>query len=415
MLKNTHIETSTSLVLWFILLSYFITSLWGGTLFPLYPFLLLPILAILPDADHPEGYLNKKFPIFRWFSKIAGHRTWSHDLFTLLIVWALIYLWLWWCFNYYDKPITLLKDWLFWWLKFFFQSPNFLGIIIALMWHTFWDFLTKGSVKFFYWSEFLDEKFRKTKILRYTIGLPFFILNKIQVFLNTIKWGIFPTTWSGFERNVYAGLFNFINFLLIIVLLFFTPIFTSLKNTFVKLSGESETLPLKVLIIILIFLGISVWYFFNMSPWKLKFYSRIAKSTIIYCLTMFGGWFVIYYLLSWSEVFQQYGLVIGIAFVLCSIWVYNKMLKLELAEFNVVINEILLLMMYIWIVWVWISAMVHQYKFQKVEELNFWKVKEEISQTIKSTKETVVWENKTKNTKNNSSTKKKNKKENTYK
>ena len=91
------------------------------------------------------------------------------------------------------------------------------------------------------------------------------------------------------------------------------------------------------------------------------------------------------------------------------------MLKLELAEFNVVINEILLLMMYIWIVWVWISAMVHQYKFQKVEELNFWKVKEEISQTIKSTKETVVWENKTKNNKKNSSTKKKNKKENNYK
>jgi len=79
-------------------------------------------------------------------------------------------------------------------LKFFALSPNFLGIYIAMAGHTFGDFLTKGSVKFFYWAEFLDEKFKKIKILRYTLGLPFFILNKIQLFLNTIKGNIFPTT-----------------------------------------------------------------------------------------------------------------------------------------------------------------------------------------------------------------------------
>lgn len=355
MLRNTHIATSTSLVLAFIVSCFFFTALWSGAIFPIYPFLLLPILAVLPDADHPEWYLNVKFPIFKVISKIAGHRTWSHDLFTLLVVAMGLYWWFGALFGYYDQPTTLLSDGFMWWLKFFFLSPNFLGIYIAMAGHTFGDFLTKGTVKFFYWAEFLDEKFKKIAFLRYTLWLPFLILSKIQLFLNTIKGNIFPTTGSVFEKNIYAAIFNSINFLLIILLAFFFPVANSLKNAFAVIANW-ETLPLKVILYLLIFFVVSIWYFFSLTVGKLKFYAKIAKNMILFAIGMLVGLVAVYFAFTTIPFLSNYAWAGVVSYMILAIIIYRKTVRVEFDYFNVIMNEIFIILIYCIIAWIGIYA-----------------------------------------------------------
>lgn len=374
MLKNTHIATSTALVLWFIFLTFFVSSLGGWTYFPLYPFLLLPILAVLPDADHPEGYLNQKFPMFKVISKIAWHRTWSHDLFTLLVVAILLYLWLGTLFWHFDIPFSTIKEWwLVWLFKFFFHSPNFLWIYIALAWHTFWDFLTKWSVKFFYWSEFIDWKLKKKSLLRYTIWLPFMILNKVQVFLNTIKGNIFPTTWSNTEKNVYALIANVINLLLILILSFYTPIFDSIKNTIISISVNNWwVFSTKLFLFLIGFIGVSVWYFFSLSVWKLKFYLKIAKNLLFYVIWMLIWLVVIYIWFHYNPSFQNYFWIAVIVYMFLSIAAYRNFIKVEFAYFNVILNEILLIVIYTTLVLVSFSSVSKEFTKQDITHFKTW-------------------------------------------
>lgn len=392
MLKNTHIATSTSLVLIFILWTYFFTTLWGGNFFPLYPFLLLPILAVLPDSDHPESYLNKKFKPLSVISKIAWHRTWSHDLFTLAVVAGLLYWFFWWLFGHYDIPTTTISEGFFWWLKFFIYSPNYLWIFIALAGHTFWDFLTKWSVKFFYWAEWLNTKVFKLFLLKITIGLPFFILHKVQDILNKAKWNLFPTTWSDFEKKVYAGIFNGVNFLLLMLFAFYMPVFTSLKNTFAHLSNGT-TLSWRVLFFLIIFFGISIWYFFALSVWKLKFYAKVAKELTLYILWMILGLVVIYLMFTFIPFLSSYAWIGMLLYIALCIATYKKMIKLEFGYFNVIVNEILLILIYTIILWTWIFAYTKSLKVQPISNVSFEKLKETISthsSTVKNKIDEVV-------------------------
>lgn len=381
MLKNTHIATSTSLVLLFIVACFFMSALWGGNIFPIYPFLLLPILAVLPDADHPEGYLNVKFPIFKVISKIAGHRTWSHDLFTLLLVAIALYWGFGALFGYYDLPKEVLNEWILGYFKFFALSPNFLGIYIAMAGHTFGDFLTKGSVKFFYWAEFLDEKLKKIKILRYTLGLPFFILNKIQLFLNTIKGNIFPTTWSAFEKNIYAAFFNSVNFILILLLAFAFPITISLKNAFAVMA-DWDHLPLKIVLYLLIFFLVSIWYFFSLSFWKLKFYAKIAKNLVLFAIWMLVGLMAIYWVFTSIPALSNYAWAWVLAYMVLAVAVYRKTINVDFDYFNVIMNEMFLILVYLIIAGTGVYATTTTLKVKPIETLEKSKIEEIMHNTI---------------------------------
>lgn len=412
MLKNTHIATSTSLVLLFIVACFFMSALWGGNIFPIYPFLLLPILAVLPDADHPEGYLNVKFPIFKVISKIAGHRTWSHDLFTLLLVAIALYWGFGALFGYYDLPKEVFNEWILGYFKFFALSPNFLGIYIAMAGHTFGDFLTKGSVKFFYWAEFLDEKLKKIKILRYTLGLPFFILNKIQLFLNTIKGNIFPTTWSAFEKNIYAAFFNSVNFILILLLAFAFPITTSLKNAF-AIIADWEQLPLKIILYLLIFFIVSIWYFFSLSFGKLKFYAKIAKNLVLFAIGMLVGLVAIYWVFTSIPALSNYAWAWVVAYMVLAVAVYRKTINVDFDYFNVIMNEIFLILVYLIIAWMGIYATTTKLKVSHIKSVETTQINEIINKTIpqKNDKESKSQTNKTQE-KTKSTSKKKDKKTN---
>lgn len=383
MLKNTHIATSTSLVLLFIVACFFMSFLWWGNVFPIYPFLLLPILAVLPDADHPDGYLNVKFPMFKVISKIAWHRTWSHDLFTLLLVAIALYLWFWALFWYYDQPKELFNEWILWYIKFFLLSPNFLGIYIAMAWHTFGDFLTKGSVKFFYWAEFLDEKLKKIKLLRYTIWLPFFLLNKIQLFLNTIKGNIFPTTWSAFEKNIYATFFNSVNFILILLLAFAFPITLSLKNAFAVMAYW-EQLPLKIILYLLIFFVVSIWYFFSLSFWKLKFYAKIAKNLVLFAIGMLIGLVAIYWVFTSIPILSNYAWWGVLTYMILAVAVYRKTINVDFDYFNVIMNEMFLILVYLIIAWMGIYATTTELKYTHIKSIEKTQIHEIINKTISS-------------------------------
>ena len=372
MLKNTHIELSTSLVLWFIFLTFtwILTLLWWT--FPIYVFLLLPILAVLPDSDHPESYLNKKFPLLKNIHALWPHRTWTHDVFTLFVVSVCLYLWFWWLFWYYDYlPQLDWKEWISKYLEyvyFLIKSPNYIAIYIALVWHTFWDFLTKWSIKFFWWCERISQSFWKIKLLKYTILLPFTLLYTIQELLNKIKWNIFPLTWSWFEKNIYATIFNIINYCLLFVLFFVIWIHEKILYTLSLIAWEWKTLSLLHIWIFAIFFWISMWYFFSLSFEKLKQYLKTWTWIIKFIVFEIIMMFVLY--LIYTKLWWHYWWYILVVSIVWTVILYRKFIKLDFEYFNIVLNECLLIIIYLYlsILILWSSIFVPQYNKDHVNK-----------------------------------------------
>lgn len=366
MLKNTHIECSTSLVLIFIFLSYTTISYFWYWVFPIYTFLLLPILAVLPDSDHPESYLNVKFPFLKWLSRVWSHRTWSHDIWTVTVVSIILYMLFWKLFWYYDYTINTEATWfdkILEYIYFFIKSPNFLWIFIAMFWHIFWDFLTKWTIKFFYWSELLTNTILRIKLLRYTIWLPFFLLYKFQYLVNKIKWNLFPTTWSIFEKNIYATIFNLLNYVLIWIMLFVIWINTNISNSLTLITWEWEKLPIWKLILFLIFFWISMWYFFELSKDKLSKYYKTWKWILKFLISEITLFFVLYFLYTTIDIFNQYWIALLIIMIACSVFLYRKFIKLEYDYLNVILNECILLIIYIFLTIFVVKATIIPQKF----------------------------------------------------
>lgn len=378
MLKNTHIELSTSLVLIFIFLTFTTFDIFWWWIFPIYVFLLLPILAVLPDSDHPESYLNKKFPLLKNVHILWPHRTWTHDLFTLLIISIWLYLWFWKLFWYFDYTLQLeWKTWILYYLEylyFFIKSPNFIAIYIALFWHTFWDFLTKWTIKFFRWAECITKIFWKIKILKFTIWLPFYLLYMLQEIINKVKWNIFPLTWSWFERNIYSTIFNVLNYILLFILFFLIWIHEKILYTFSLIAWDWKTLTLTQLWIFAIFFWISMWYFFSLSLEKLKQYLKtwtwMIKFIWFEILLMFIL-YIIYTKLNW-----EYWYYILWESIVWTVVLYRRYIKLDFDYFNIVLNECLLLLIYLYLSLfiVWSTLFVPKFDKDKINnkiELNW--------------------------------------------
>ncbi|MBD3259893.1 hypothetical protein GF371_04665 [Candidatus Woesearchaeota archaeon] len=65
-------------------------------------FAVILFAALLPDTDHPESNINKKIPVFKFFSYIFKHRGFLHTLWIPLIVFVLLYK-----FGYYQYGIAV--------------------------------------------------------------------------------------------------------------------------------------------------------------------------------------------------------------------------------------------------------------------------------------------------------------------
>jgi len=351
MLKNTHVEVGLSFYLLAIYLLFTIgTSIFSNTelYFPIYALLLLPILAVLPDMDHPWSMLNQKFPFLKPISTIYWHRTWSHDIFTIAILSSLIYFWLWNLFNYFDYSESFSSLWLLDKWKFFIYSKEWWAIFLTTFAHSFADWLTAWSVAYFFWVRKIYNWFKKIHPIFGIILFPLWILIKIEDIFSALKAQIMPLTWGIIETYWYALVFNIINILWIGYLLFINWSFIWFKSlvisTIQHLNNPYYILP---------FFLVSIIYFFSMTFGKLQQYLSLMKKTIIFLISSTIFLLILWYTFNHFDFVNNYKSLIflGIGFVWLY-WIYKKYINMKFDFFNILINEIILLIFYIMITFI---------------------------------------------------------------
>ncbi len=357
MLKNTHLEVGLTFYLTTLLLYLvWFTSFVATGYFPIYAYLVLPILALLPDIDHPGSYLIKMFPPLKVIARIDGHRTWSHSILFMVVVSALIYLGLGTLFGYFDTSYYLfsgvgLDNWTDP-LKFFFYSKEYLAILFGIFAHVFADSLTKGHVKYFYFSRVLREKFSSNAIWN-ILTLPLMPLLIVEDAINGLSWGIMPLTWSRGELEGYATLFNFLNIGLFGYIMYtlgiqnhLTGFTTYIQNTLQHLNHHYA---------IYIFIVITIIYFFGMSFGKAKEYARTLKDTVIFLFFasvvgfgfVYGHSYLASYFTDVKPIFVNIGL--GLLYALIAYAIYIKVVgrRARIATFNIMLNEALYALFYL--------------------------------------------------------------------
>lgn len=359
MLKNTHTEVGLSLYLWFIiysqiffliLINLFGLNLWNELYFPIYSLLILPILAVLPDSDHPWSLLNKKFPFLKIISKFWWHRTWSHDIVTIFIVSMLIYVWFTSLFWYTDfqtpwNELSFTDKW-----QFFIFSKEFWSIFFTTFAHTLADNLTKGKVATFYWFRLICDKLKKVHPFLVILVLPLYLFVLLEDLVNYITSNFMPLTGSKWETYYYAFIFNIINIYAIYFILFnifpenwFQWFVDLVRNTTSKLNN---------LYFVLVFFIISIIYFFWMSFQKVKQYADLMKKSIIFLVIASIFIFVIWYAFNYIQNIEQNIKLLVFWWIWCGwlYFLYKKYVNMKFDYFNILLNEVVISVFYLIII-----------------------------------------------------------------
>lgn len=218
-------------------------------------YLLVPFLAILPDADHGQDSITKKlgFKIVPW-----KHRWWSHTVYFPFVVMGIFYL-----LSHFFNLWLVLWDYIVLWI-----------IIFS---HTLWDMFTVSGIRPFYvpWMKnFISEM--KVKIplattwhsseyvvLAITTWAFLFLMYRI---ISSGAVNIFLEGYKNFMNNTELALFPVI-FLAItgLILLFFLgkELLSFKENTFVILKYFFKLLWILFITWIVAFIA---YYFLNKNP-----------------------------------------------------------------------------------------------------------------------------------------------------